>query len=193
MAGRARSPTARRCPSRSGRNGRASERCGVTSSWRTSCCSARGAMTILGTTIPSTMRWRVPIGCFGALRRRAPSWPRKGACRILYFVVNGMLKPDDQKMRSIGCITIKRKSSSSLVKTKYHIQTSLPVNVGPAWRNIFCRPHPPAIDLCRRLRVLRLTGFSFSAASWNGTTHMVDSPCLEELEFEFVADARSLT
>jgi hypothetical protein len=64
-------------------------------------------------------------------------------------------------------------------------QTSLPVNIGPAWRNIFCRPHPPAIDLCRRLRVLRLTGFSFAAPSWNGTHHMVDSPCLEELEFEF--------
>ena len=70
-------------------------------------------------------------------------------------------------------------------KSYQKFQTSPPVNIGPAWRNIWCRPHPPAIDLCRRLRVLRLTGFSFSAASWNGTHHMVDSPCLEELEFEF--------
>ena len=70
-------------------------------------------------------------------------------------------------------------------KSYQKFQTSPPVNIGPAWRNIFCRPHPPAIDLCRRLRVLRLTGFSFAAPSWNGTHHMVDSPCLEELEFEF--------
>ena len=69
-------------------------------------------------------------------------------------------------------------------KRKYHIQKSLAVNVGPAWRDLFCRQYPPAIKLSC-LRVLRLTGFSFAASSWNGTTDMVDSPCLEELEFEF--------
>ena len=69
-------------------------------------------------------------------------------------------------------------------KRKYHIQNSLQVNVGPAWRTLFCRSYPPTIKLSH-LRVLRLTGFSFSATSWNGTTDMVDSPCLEELEFEF--------
>jgi hypothetical protein len=69
-------------------------------------------------------------------------------------------------------------------KRKYHIQKSLQVNVGPAWRTLFCRSHPPTMKLSH-LRVLRLTGFSFTATSWNGSTDMVDSPCLEELEFEF--------
>ena len=54
-----------------------------------------------------------------------------------------------------------------------------------AWRNIFCLRSPPAINLCSRLRVLRLTDCSFRSSSWNGTAQLVDSPCLEELELQF--------
>ena len=96
------------------------------------------------------------------------------------------------------CQDMKREELDDALDAMYHIQTEVlelvcartdswgppdpPIDVGPAWRNIFCRPHPPAIDLCRRLRVLRLTDFSFTTTSWGGTTHMVDSPCLGELE-----------
>jgi hypothetical protein len=99
------------------------------------------------------------------------------------------------------CRDMKREELDDALDDMYHIQTEVlelvcartdswgppdpPIDVGPAWRNIFCRPHPPAIDLCRRLRVLRLTDFSFTTTSWGGTIHMVDSPCLEELEIHF--------